>query len=342
MTEIIGETIASNRAWRRADLDSHDRWQLQLSEQQCAQLERVARTLPVDTAEWLELKAADFDAPELLERMLVARAEVGQGFGFSVISGLDISAYSQDMLHRIYWVIAVMLGNVVAQNAKGELIGHVEDLIGGRARGDDDRGYTSSDELRFHCDGGGVSVLFCVRQAATGGDNAIVSLLSIYNELLETHPEHLQVLYRGFPLYQRKEAGDGRDQGSVSNFLIPSFSEKDGRISAWINLKLAELASEVSNTTHSSAERAALACVEAIAERQDMKYSLRLQPGQILVVNNFSLMHKRSAFVDYEQAQRKRLMMRLWLNLDNAPVPVRALAGLSAGFPRAKAVLHLG
>ncbi len=136
------------------------------------------------------------------------------------------------MIYRLYWIIAISLGTVVPQNAKGEMIGAVTDLIGGAARGTDDRGYTSSDELRFHCDGGGASSLFCVRQAPIGGENAVVSLLSVYNELLAHHPDQLEVLYRGFPLYQRKEAGDGRDRGSVSERSIPTFTEKDGRVSA--------------------------------------------------------------------------------------------------------------
>ena len=53
----------------------------------------------------------------------------------------------------------------------------------------------------------------------------------------------------------------------MSKSRIPTFTERDGRITAWLNLKLAELASEVSRSPYSDAESEALKVVEAIAER---------------------------------------------------------------------------
>jgi len=340
VTESLGKLVPTNRAWKRSDLDVNRGWEVSFSQLELAQLEKAAKSLPADTSQWTDIDREGIDAPDLDKRIALMRAEIGDGLGFSKISGFDSSRYDQDMLHRIYWVIAVMLGNVVAQNAKGELIGYVEDLIGGRARGNDDRGYTSSDELRFHCDGGGVSALFCVRQAPEGGENAIVSLFSVYNELLNNYPEHLEVLHRGFPLYLRKESGDGKEKGAVTDFRIPTFSETEGRMTAWLNLKLAELASEVADSDYTARELAALKCIEEIAERDDMKFSFRLNPGELVIINNFALMHKRSAFKDSDDVSKKRLMMRLWLNLYDAPQPVRAVSAVGVGFPGVKPVIR--
>jgi hypothetical protein len=339
MQEQLGHKISSKRAWKTADLNQYAAWKVVFSTIEFEQLENAATGLPADRRDWLTISKHELNAPELVDRIDAVAAEINSGYGFAKISGLDISEYDQDMINRIYWVIAICLGDVVAQNAKGEMIGAVTDLIGGAERGTDDRGYTSSDELRFHCDGGGVSSLFCVRQAPSGGENAVVSLLSIYNEILENHPQHLEVLHRGFPLYQRKEEGDGREKGSVSRMRIPTFTEKEGRMTAWLNLKLAELASEVSNSPYSDAESKALKAVEEIAERDEFKFSFRLAPGDMIIFNNFSMMHKRSAFQDDPDPDKRRLMLRLWLNLHCADMPAPEVAMLRTGFPHAAPII---
>ncbi len=342
MQEQLGHKISSKRAWKTADLDQYTGWKVIFSANEFAQLESSAASLPADRHKWLAISRQQLNAPELINRLDLVAAEINAGYGFAKISGLDLSNYDQDMIYRIYWIIAICLGDVVAQNAKGEMIGAVTDLIGGAARGNDDRGYTSSDELRFHCDGGGVSSLFCVRQAPVGGESAVVSLLSIYNEILAHHPQHLETLHRGFPLYQRKEEGDGRAKGEVSNSRFPTYSEKDGYLTAWLNLKLAELASEVSNSPYSHAELAALKTVEEIAERQEFKFSFRLVPGDLIVFNNFAMMHKRSAFQDDPDPNKRRLMLRLWLNLHCANVPSDQIAMLRSGFQHARRVITAG
>ena len=340
MQEQLGRKVSSQRAWKRVDLDASTRWNVLLSNKAIEQLEVSAAGLPKDRLDWLNISKQELTGSELISLLDDVAEEINSGYGFAKIGGLDISKYSEDMIYRIYWIVALCLGEVVPQNAKGEMIGAVTDLIGGAARGTDDRGYTSSDELRFHCDGGGVSALFCVRQAPLGGENAVVSLLSIYNEILAHHPQHLDTLHRGFPLYQRKEQGDGREKGSVSSSNFPTFSENHGVISAWLNLKLAELASEVSDNPYSDAESEALRVVETIAERNDFKFSLKLVPGEVLIVNNFALMHKRSAFHDDPDPDRRRLMLRLWLNLHAAEQRSPAIAPLTSGFQHATPVIH--
>ncbi len=331
MSDVLGEPVQGKRAWTRADLDTGKSWNVQLGTQDITELENASHALPDNVRAWVQMSRDDVDAPHLAATLNKAAVEISDGFGFAKISGIDISDYNTDMLHRTYWVIAVLLGNVITQNAKGELIGYVTDKIAGAPRGDNDRGYTSSDELRFHCDGGEVSALFCVRQAPTGGVNSIVSLLSVYNEILEKHPEHLESLYRGFPIYMRKEGNDAR-LGKVNERRIPSISVKDGRMTAWVNLKLAELASSLSDSPFSDTDMAALQAIEEVAEQHALKFDFRLEPGELVIVNNLALMHKRSAFQDDPDPEKKRLLLRLWLNLYSRPEVHPNVAGVMKGF----------
>ena len=115
--------------------------------------------------------------------------------------------------------------------------------------------------------------------------------------------------------------------------------ENNGQVSAWLNLKLAELASEVANSPYSDVELSALKCVEAIAERDEFKFSFKFKPGELFVLNNFSLMHKRSAFTDDPDHKNKRLMLRLWFNPHGASMPIPDVAKLRIGFKHATPVI---
>ena len=42
-------------------------------------------------------------------------------------------------------------------------------------------------------------------------------------------------------------------------------------------------------------------------------HTFHFEPGQIQLVNNRLLGHRRTAFQDWPEAERKRLLVRLWL-----------------------------
>jgi hypothetical protein len=41
------------------------------------------------------------------------------------------------------------------------------------------------------------------------------------------------------------------------------------------------------------------------------------QPGDIQLLNNHCILHSREAYTDHAEAERKRLLLRLWLNVPN-------------------------
>ena len=170
-----------------------------------------------------------------------------------------------DQLRRLFWVVGNTLGEAVMQNARGEILSEVTDRFAGAERGPDTRGYESNDELRFHCDGGDSIGLCCVVAAPTGGDNGLVSLRAIREEIVAHHPGHLPVLERGFALYARREASAGGSTGGTVNAQrVPVFSPGSGE-TAWLNIRLVELAAEMSGEPFTPEERGALECVEARA-----------------------------------------------------------------------------
>jgi len=61
---------------------------------------------------------------------------------------------------------------------------------------------------------------------------------------------------------------------------------------------------------------------EAIATDPAFAVSHRLQPGQIILLHNSSVLHSRSAFTDGQEPHERRHLVRLWLGCaDDRPQP---------------------
>jgi hypothetical protein len=253
----------------------------------------------------------DLVLPTLAPRLDSINTHLEEGRGFAVLRGIDLPPLDLDYAYRVNWVLALSLGQVIAQNANGEVIGAVAAVADGNDNGIDKRGYVSNAELRFHCDGGDVASLLCVRQAPKGGSNALVSMVSIHNTMVDECPEHLRTLYRGLRMYMRKEGDLEADQLPKR----PLFYPQTDHVLSWVNLRLMELPYEAAGEPMPVDERAALNALEEIAERPENKLNLRLQPGDMLLTHNFVCMHKRSSFTDDSNPDLARLMLRLWYNI---------------------------
>ena len=237
--------------------------------------------------------------------------ELDRGRGFVLLRDLGINGDDIDLAYRVNWILALGLGDVIAQNANGEVIGAVQAVVQADDNGANTRGYVSNAELRFHCDGGDVASLVCVRQAPEGGLSSLVSMISIHNAIVKECPEHLETLYEGFHLYGRKEG----DMDSSISPLIPIFMPKNDHLLCFINLRLMELPYETQGEPMPQEKRAALDAIEEIAERPEYKLQFKLQPGDMLLVQNYTCMHKRSGFTDDPDPEKSRLMLRLWYNI---------------------------
>jgi hypothetical protein len=332
MNDVVGAPILDRRGWRGDDLQEPSDWVVELSTGQRDGLKQLADQLPSSSELWLNADAVENTPTEVQTLINQTKEELAFGRGFTLIRGAD--AADAERLRRVFWTLGVAVGNPVMQNAKGEVLSIVADRFAGAQRGRDTRGYESNDELRFHCDGGDCIAMCCIRQAPRGGMNGLVSLFSIYNEMLSNHPEHLEVLKRGYALYSRKEKGDTestKNLGKVQQNLIPVFAWHEGRMSTWLNIQLAEIAAEVSEGGFSEADRAALTCVEAVANQPGMQLTFMQQPGDMLFINNLAVMHRRDKFFDSANPEERRSLYRMWINLGDGQPVVPAHAALRRG-----------
>jgi hypothetical protein len=212
----------------------------------------------------------------------------------------------------LYWGIAVHLGELISQNAKGDLIGRVEN-VGVDINAVNARGYTTNAALHPHNDSSDIVGLLCVRQAKQGGQNMITSAMTIYNELLANYPEYLDVMYTGFHYDVRGEGVTGNDN-EVTRHRVPVYSYFDGRLSCRYNKRAIETAARKRGQPLTMLEQGALDTVEQLTLEPSMRLDFPLQPGDLQLLNNHMVLHARSNFIDWPERERQRLLLRLWVN----------------------------
>jgi hypothetical protein len=156
-----------------------------------------------------------------------------------------------------------------------------------------------------------------VQAARSGGESTLVSSMSIFNEILAHHPQFLPVLFRGFKRDLRGEGVTAR-LDELTFHEIPVFSYFGGQLSCNFNAKIIYSARRKLSLSMSELEEAAIECVLELSRRPDLCYRMHLQPGDIQLVNNYTILHGRSAYSDYHDEARKRRLMRFWVNSRNS------------------------
>jgi len=95
-------------------------------------------------------------------------------------------------------------------------------------------------------------------------------------------------------------------------FAAPVFEHGD-RLRARLALLEIRAGYSLRGEPMDNAATAALAAVQTVFDRPELRVELDFQPGQIQIVNNRSTGHARTEFVDGETPEQRRQLVRLWL-----------------------------
>ena len=264
--------------------------------------------------DWIEhVSAAEIAVPRL-QRIL---DEVVNGRGFVLIRGLPIERWTRREAAEVFLTIGARLGNLRMQNADGHLLGHVRDL--GRSSDDPNtRIYQTRERQTHHTDSCDVVGLMCLRTAKSGGLSSLVSSTTIFNEIRRRRPDLLSVLMEPIETDRRGEV----PAGGKPYFTIPVFNYHEGLVSAIYQRQYIESARRFPGVPPlTPLQIEALDLLDELANDPKLNLMMELQPGDIQLVHNHTILHDRTAFEDYPEPDRKRHLLRLWL----APVNARPL-----------------
>lgn len=316
MREVLKEPVTEPSAWKSAQFAGNDSFIETLSDQEIDEVGRAVRKICDNGLKAFSFEKDDFEAPLFIERLKQAAEEVENGRGFVILRGISANRFSREEIYIVTWAVGKILGEPLSQNARGDLIGEVTDVGSDYENDMNARGYLSRAELPWHCDYADCSGLVCVHPAKSGGGLLIASSMTVYNTILNEHPEYLDVLHRGFPWDLRGEGVTGTLE-EVTNHDIPVYSYFKGRLSCSFNGRRIKSARPKIGTDLSAIELAAVDSIYEIASREENKICVSIQAGDIQLLNNHMIFHAREPYEDFKDPAKKRLQLRLWLDLAN-------------------------
>ena len=310
-TPVLVQTtpVRGPKAWRGADLANDRSWIWTLSAEEIADIDRALAAARASGRPLAEIDRAQVPRTVLRPGLERAVAEMRDGRGFLLVRGLPVERYSDDDVGLIFWGMGRHMGAPLYQNPQGDLLGHVYDH--GRTYGNIDvRGYETNAYLPYHTDAGDMVGLLCLRQGLEGGLSSIVSSVTVHNEILAHHPEYLGLLYNGFYYIRREAALTSR---GISDRPIPVFGVRDGVVSCRYIRNQINAGAVKREVPLTRLEQAALDYLDGQTRRADLRLDMALLPGDIQFINNYTVLHSRTGFVDGPLPHQKRHMLRLWL-----------------------------
>lgn len=309
---IPDRPVGGPAAWRGPDMESREaEWRHVLSETDLAEIEAdvaAARTRGVS----MEAVTAD-DVPftGLTPRIADWRHELRRGRGFLLLRGFPVERWGEDFSAYAYWCLGHHLGAPGAQNPQSELLGHVKDY-GEEAANPAVRRYRTSGHIAFHCDLADVVGLMCLRTARTGGQSLIASSVAIFDEIMHHRPELIPRLFGPFRLDRRGE----QRAGEVPYVEVQPCCFADGRLRTfWHSDYYRSVTRHEGVPPFTEEERDILDLYDGLAASPDFHLSMWLEPGDIQLVSNHTVIHARTEYQDYPEPERKRHLLRLWLSL---------------------------
>ncbi len=196
-----------------------------------------------------------------------------------------------------------LFGKILSQNKKREKIVEIKDL--GKKWSANTRGYKTNDFLDLHTDGGSLASLFCIKDAAYGGESTCVNAKTIYDLINDQSLK--KKLFEGFRYHRRGEASN---YSKITKKKYPIFFYNKKILHCTYNRKPIEEAlkfqkkySEINYLDKFD---------EYIFKKKNNISQFKLKPGDIWIVNNFKVLHGRKKFINSKKKQ-KRLLLRAWI-----------------------------
>lgn len=316
--ETLPRPVTGPSAWTGVELEKRDDWIERLPRDWLETAERLGRRFLGSGQPLAAMTVADFDAPPLRRRAETWRETLLHGRGFVLARGLPVGDWPRELAAAVWFGLGLLMGSPRSQNAKGHLLGHVRDL--GLSTDDPNvRIYQTTERQTFHTDSCDVVGLLCLQTARRGGESAIVSSMTLYNEMHRRRPDLLAELFHPFPTDRRGEVPPGKR----AFFEIPVFNYHEGHLSAIYARRYIRSAAKLADARPLTAtEVEALDFLDALANDPALHLKMEFRPGDMQFVHNHTILHDRLAYEDWPEPERKRHLLRLWLAVPGArPLP---------------------
>lgn len=230
------------------------------------------------------------------------RSALSDGPGLAVLRGLPLDGLSdQECAEQCRSVIS-LVGTVRPRESAAPM----DDLLA--TVRNTPRATVEAAALAPHTDRAGppgpprLLALLCVRPALSGGESLLISGHTVHAQLSANRPGALSTLYQDFHF--------GAEQNLARTG--PVFARTGGQLKVRFNRYQIERGHDAVGEPLTSAQVEALDAFEEVLGDEGQFLRLPLRRGDLLVLNNNTVLHGRTSFTDHADPSRNRCLTRAW------------------------------
>lgn len=143
--------------------------------------------------------------------------------------------------------------------------------------------------------------------------------MAIFDRLGRARPELTGALFEPTDV-------DTRGDGGVDSFCVRPAAFHAGRLRTFYHGEYFRTVTRYPGIPPLSERRAALLdAYDALPTSNEFHLEMELEPGDVQLISNHSIVHSRTAFVDHAELERRRHLLRLWLSTER-PASLRERA----------------
>jgi alpha-ketoglutarate-dependent taurine dioxygenase len=241
--------------------------------------------------------------------------QVFSGKGFTIIKGLPTykEGYSDEVMKKFFLEFSSKIGKPLIQNRKNDLICDVKTKFLDIGVDNNSRGPVTNSYLQLHTAVGSILGLYCFKSSNTGGETLLAPAYRVHEEFKKKRPDLVEHLYKVYYGDRRGEEPVGVEPYDTS----PIFSIDDGIYRCrYVAIYYQAAQEKFLNLPRLSDEQIeALELMDSITNQEDICFVTKLEPGDLVFVNNEQVLHGRKSFNGNENIDRH--LFRVWLDKPN-------------------------
>ena len=254
------------------------------------------------------------DFPTLKKEILEKKKQIlSEGCGVMIILGENFTSFEKEERKNIYIIISKIMGQLLIQSTKNELYIEIKDIgktleTGGRYHQTKQGGSYHTDGYHMYGDTPNYVGLFCINPAKEGGISKFVSAYTIHNELFKKNRELLEILYEKMYI-DKREYKEGEPKVRYDS----TFEYKNNKLFFKYQREYIEQGYKIMNLKISEKQKMALDILDKELQNENNVLTYELKSGDMMFSNNKWLIHDRTDFIDFDEPDLKRMLIRTWI-----------------------------
>jgi len=143
----------------------------------------------------------------------------------------------------------------------------------------------------------------------------IVSGVTVHDAIRARAPDLLEPLYRGYHYHRLGEEGPGEEPATP--YRTPVFANRNGQLSCRYQRSGIAAGQRERGVPLDERDLEALNLFDQVAAAPENRLAFFLERGDMIVINNYTVMHARTRFTNFPEPERQRRLVRMWFDSED-------------------------